>query len=212
MDVEYLIVDHFSLKDIIRLFSGIRIDPAIQWNGTPCWIWRSSFQNSEYGRIGWGYKHSEMTHRLVYAWLVSPIPRRVTGRKTPQLDHLCRNKICCNPIHLELVPPRVNSVERGTGLAAKHAAKTHCSKGHEFTTQNTIWDTSSHRSCRICRQEKAKRQREAPNYKEKQKIYETRYFAKLGQEKRRERWRATYYRLKERKSRNSNSGREYLPS
>lgn len=138
VDTQYFIVNHVPLKDITRLFSKITIHPQICWNGTPCWTWTGMiFKNSGYGRVGWGYRHTECTHRVMYAWLVNPIPYRVSGQKTPQLDHLCRNKLCCNPIHLELVSPIIN-IHRG------RASQTHCRNGlHPYPEGAT--------TCRICR-------------------------------------------------------------
>jgi len=198
VDAKYLTVDHIPLKDILRIFQKIHIDPLIQWNGTPCWTWIGMiFKRSGYGRVGWGYRHTECSHRVMYAWLVAPIPYRVSGQKTPQLDHLCRNKLCCNPVHLELVSPRVNSVKRGTGLPAQNAQKTHCHKGHEFTLENTIWDTPSHRSCRICRQTKAAKAKQAPDYNRKMAKYQKNYRDRLDRVTLRAKWRAYYHAHKQ---------------
>ncbi len=55
-----------------------------------------------YGRCQWRRK-TWKTHRLVFTWLVGPIPPEM------QLDHLCRNRRCCNPTHLELVTGTENT-------------------------------------------------------------------------------------------------------
>lgn len=147
MDVEYLTVEHLSTKDLIRVFSKISTDPNVQWGGTPCWQWKSTLVHG-YPHIWWPKtgKH-ERCHRVVFAWLVAPVPRRVTGQKTPNLDHLCRRKHCVNPCHLELVPPRVNTL-RGDTLAARNAAKTLCPQGHSLQRKD-----ESERYCPICRKE-----------------------------------------------------------
>lgn len=73
------------------------------------------------------------------------------------LDHLCRNRACINPDHLEPVTQREN-ILRGEGVAAKNAQKTHCKHGHQFTKENTYLYQGK-RLCRECRRlhEKAHR-------------------------------------------------------
>jgi len=87
-----------------------------------------------------------ITHRLMYAWLVEPLPFNSTK---VELDHLCRNTCCCNSSHLELVPKRVNwerSVDSPTRI---NALKTHCKNGHLLAGEN-LEETKKGRRCRTC--------------------------------------------------------------
>lgn len=90
---------------------------------TGCWSWP--------GRESFGYGRVEMdgrvlmVHRVVYERLRGPIPDGLC------LDHLCRNRYCANPDHLEPVTQRENTL-RGVGVTARNARKTHCLNGHEF--------------------------------------------------------------------------------
>jgi hypothetical protein len=108
-----------------------------------CWEWTA-------GRFRNGYAHSslkgapsDLAHRVTYVTLVASVPEKLC------LDHLCRNRICVNPAHLEVVSPKEN-IRR-----APHFHPAHCKHGHEYTPNNT-WtharkgDGRIIRMCRIC--------------------------------------------------------------
>jgi len=103
-----------------------------------CWHWVGAQNGDGYGCFqGWN-----KAHRLSYTWLVAPIPPGL------QIDHICRNKLCCNPAHLEAVTTKEN-VLRGVGITAQNARKTHCSKGHPLLGENLIIESRG-RGCREC--------------------------------------------------------------
>ena len=101
-----------------------------------CWLWTGACSRRGYGAILADFPDRRMlcAHRAAYEMLVGPIPDGL------QLDHLCRNRPCVNPAHLEPVTGREN-VLRGTGFAAENAAKTHCVRGpYQFGPGTTrIW-------------------------------------------------------------------------
>jgi hypothetical protein len=107
-----------------------------------CWEWTAHLNYKGYGKVSL-HGACKSVHRVMYQLLVGPIPDGL------DLDHLCRNRACGNPDHLEPVPKRTN-ILRGQGLAAKNARKTHCKHGHEFTTENTRITPIGHRECRTC--------------------------------------------------------------
>lgn len=145
MPSAYLTVNHLSMKDLTRIFSKISIKPDVQWNGTPCWGWAGAHDHKGYGFTFW-QTLQHRTHRLLYAWLVAPIP---AGRKEGEIDHLCRNHSCCNPAHLEFVTAREN-VLRGISPAAINASKSHCPRGHFFTKDNIYSYPDGRKDCLIC--------------------------------------------------------------
>ena len=72
------------------------------------------------------------------------------------LDHICRNRLCVNPAHLEIVSVKEN-VLRGVGISAENSRKTHCIDGHEFNEENTLVLKDGSRVCRACARERARR-------------------------------------------------------
>lgn len=113
-----------------------------------CWLWVGSYDGDGYGMFGVTHRRTSRAHRVAYEFLVGPIPLDL------ELDHLCRNPGCVNPVHLEAVPHRIN-VLRGNGLTAQHAAKTHCPQGHPYDLFNTYAKIGRRgRECRQCRQDR----------------------------------------------------------
>lgn len=138
-----------SVKE--RLLSRVQIAP----NG--CHLWTGVINAwTGYGTMGLdGY--NPYVHRLAYTLFVGPIPQ---GMK---IDHVCHNRDtecrgegmcmhrrCLNPDHLEAVPHRENLVRSPLTLAGRNVLKTHCKRGHEFTSENTIARSNGARKCRSC--------------------------------------------------------------
>lgn len=108
-----------------------------------CWLWNGA-KTQGYGSFNARSYQTTTAYRWMYEHLRGPVPKGM------QLDHLCRNRICVNPAHLEAVTQKTNWV-RGDSPTAKNARKTHCLHGHEFTAANTYQrkDTLG-RKCRAC--------------------------------------------------------------
>jgi hypothetical protein len=113
---------NLSRKDVERIMSKIVVDPV-----SDCWVWNGAIANG-YGQTWYGDR-MEYTHRVLFAWLVVPLPKGL-GHQTPVLDHVvCDNRLCSNPFHLKLTTNRMN-VLRGNSPVAVNARKSLCSKGH----------------------------------------------------------------------------------
>jgi hypothetical protein len=89
-----------------------------------------------------GAEKRYMAHRFVWEQIVGPIEKGMV------LDHLCKNKRCVNPEHLEMVTQAMNAY-RG-GADGGNAAKTHCPRGHEYSPENTYYRSNGWRQCRAC--------------------------------------------------------------
>lgn len=117
-----------------------------------CLIWQGMHDPDGYGRRnGANHPAGIKAHRQVYWDEIGPIPDGLT------IDHLCRNRSCVNPDHLEPVTMRENTM-RGMGFSAVNARKTHCPKGHPYDEANTYY-FGRNRQCRACRREFGRRRR-----------------------------------------------------
>lgn len=119
----------------------------LEVNRLGCWVWTGPLV-SGYGRV----KHEgrqQSVHRIVFEAARGPIPHGLT------LDHLCCNRACANPAHLEPTTVREN-ILRGRGLAAQNHRKTHCKHGHLLGGQNLTLDRRGARVCRECRRRRKK--------------------------------------------------------
>ena len=126
---------------------GTKPNPERVWkfieipkNPKGCWIWIGCIGRDGYGQFMIYYRHFK-AHRFVYEYLLGEIPKGLT------LDHLCRNRACVNPDHLEPVTLKKN-LSRGS--VNKFKGITHCIRGHKFTKENTYL-TMNGRYCIICR-------------------------------------------------------------
>ena len=93
-----------------------------------CWEWLAG-KNKGYGSLARGPAGAGLAsaHRFAYEHFIGPVPAGL------DLDHLCRNRGCCNPLHLEPVTRREN-FRRGEHHERR---KTHCKAGHAFTPEST---------------------------------------------------------------------------
>jgi len=107
-----------------------------------CWQWTGG-RSDGYGRF-WTGTQSYRAHRWAYEQLVGPIPA------DRQIDHLCRNRTCVNPAHLDIVDSRENSW-RGVGPPAINGRKTHCLRGHPLSGDNLYRRPNGARGCRTCK-------------------------------------------------------------
>lgn len=106
-----------------------------------CWLWTGARNKGGYGTFG-----KFLAHRVIYELAVGEVDGGA-------LDHLCRNTLCCNPLHLEPVSVAENT-RRGSGtIWETRRALRFCKRGHK----NHAGGIS--RWCRQCDRERAPRVR-----------------------------------------------------
>ena len=115
-----------------------------------CMEWRGATQSRGYGSVCIGAKKTALAHRVAYFLHHGGIDAALT------IDHLCRNRRCVNPAHLEQVSNRTN-ILRGEGFSATNARKTHCDAGHALAGDNLIVKARGSRNCRECQRESERR-------------------------------------------------------
>lgn len=142
-----------SLKPIRK--TRRRVDPTVRfWSKvektSTCWLWRGYLMPSGYGQFGLNYRMT-LVHRWSYEEAYGPIP------KHKEIDHLCSNRACVRPSHLQAVTHLVN-VQRGGGRSGhpSRELKTHCPYGHSYRTESYP-GTQGRRHCRVCKREYARR-------------------------------------------------------
>lgn len=103
-----------------------------------CWVWTGAKDKEDYGRIRVN-NTTKLTHRFIYEYYYGQICPDLT------IDHLCRNRTCVNPLHLEQVTQQINA-SRGINW---NSIKTHCKNGH-LLSGNNLRIENGKRRCKTC--------------------------------------------------------------
>lgn len=131
-----------NVVKFVRGDLALRLSSHIE-RTSECWNWTGTRDEKGYGHIRIGRK-MRPAHRVAYEIANGPVPRGM------EVDHLCRNRRCVRPEHLEAVTHHENTL-RGQNFIAQHARKTECLRGHPFDSANTyITPSTGSRQCKAC--------------------------------------------------------------
>jgi hypothetical protein len=128
----------FSEADRKRFWAKAR-----KGNPDECWEWTANLNEHGYGRFMLN-KIVRLAHRVSFTLVAGEIPNDM------QCCHRCDNPKCVNPEHLFLGTHTENMRDCSKKNRNWNLKKTHCCKGHAFTSENTYINTHGNRSCREC--------------------------------------------------------------
>lgn len=114
-----------------------------------CWLWIGAKMKNGYGQLAVGGVNFS-AHRYSYQELVGKIPDGL------DLDHLCRNRACTNPSHLEPVTRSENLLRGNVGT---YKRPDFCPSGHPYAGENLYMHPAGKRICRACARIRAQEKR-----------------------------------------------------
>ena len=123
-----------------------------------CWEWQGGLYSNGYARCRFNGKE-HLVHRWAYETFIAMIPDGL------HCHHVCYNRACVNPQHLELRTNRDNIFDKDSASTALYNMnKTHCKRGHEFNDHNTLVNKYGWRYCRTCHKERERSRRAGVKY------------------------------------------------
>jgi len=138
-------ITDFTLKNLRNFFNKIEETKT-------CWVWKAYKDKDGYGKLTVYSKERKgpyplRAHRISYELFKGEIPVGL------QIDHLCRNRACVNPNHLDLVTIKENLLRSEITLATIYTNKTSCPKGHPYSHRNLYGE----KVCRKCQNEASRK-------------------------------------------------------
>jgi hypothetical protein len=161
------IIENGAVSDDLSVLvakATVRIAKSTRRMDSGCAEWIGQVSKSGYGQFSLDGK-TVLAHRAVFLCAHGRWPH-----EGMHLDHLCRNRRCVNPAHLDEVTAAENN-RRGTSPSAKNAAKTHCVRGHILEPVRGPLSNGSKRRCYVCKSQSTMRSRDPEQHKQYMRAY-----------------------------------------
>jgi hypothetical protein len=108
-----------------------------------CWEWIGERTTTGYGNFRYGHSSRMKAHRFSYLL-------HKGGLSELFVCHTCNNTLCVNPAHLYAGTAKDNVRDMIVSRNQNNQKKTHCSRGHEYSEENTYQHKNGSRRCRKC--------------------------------------------------------------
>lgn len=131
-----------ALRAVLAAVPAATPDECLPWPGTVD-------PGTGYGKVSVGNRRL-LAHRAVWQATRGPIPA-----ETPHLDHLCSNRICVNPWHLE--PVTVSENNWRSSRWPSTPTDSHCLNGHPWSDYAYADRYTGSRRCRACTRDHVRR-------------------------------------------------------
>lgn len=144
----WAVLKNLTPPEVERFTTKFEVD-----TGSGCWMWTGPLDRDGYGMF-YLRRKTRRAHRVAWFSAFGDLPKGMV------VNHVCRQRACVNPQHLNVVTPSENALRDSRSRGYVNSQKTHCPRGHSYDGTFTNRQTGkSYRTCSVCEREKKRRLR-----------------------------------------------------